>query len=80
MDLVRKDFKVRLGRVGANPAWDSSFGANYEPAYRTALASARHCLLAIRDSAEIGDDAFHALEIELDWIEVSGPLARANAE
>jgi CPA1 family monovalent cation:H+ antiporter len=78
MDLVRKDFKVRLGRLGhgAQP----SFGADYESAYSTAIATARSSLLAIRDSGEIGDDAFHALENELDWIEVSDPLRGANAD
>jgi hypothetical protein len=42
--------------------------------------SARRTLLAIRDSGEIGDDAFHTLENELDWMEASDPLRAANAD
>jgi monovalent cation/hydrogen antiporter len=28
-------------------------------------------VLAMRDSQEIGDDAFHQVEEDLDWIEMS---------
>jgi CPA1 family monovalent cation:H+ antiporter len=80
MDLVRKDFKIRLGKRGADPGPAQSFGTDYEAAYQTALVSARRSLLAMRASAEIGDDAFHALENELDWMEVSDPLRGANAD
>ena len=34
----------------------------------------------MRDGGEIGDDAFHTLENELDWMEVSDPLRGANAD
>jgi len=34
----------------------------------------------MRDNADIGDDAFHALENDLDWMEVSDPLRSANAD
>jgi CPA1 family monovalent cation:H+ antiporter len=37
-------------------------------------------LLALRDSGDIGDDAFHTLENDLDWMEVSDPLRAANAD
>ena len=37
-------------------------------------------LLAMRDSGDIGDDAFHTLENDLDWMEVSDPLRAANAD
>lgn len=35
-----------------------------------AVGAARHALLAMRSSGEIGDDAFHRMEEELDWIEL----------
>ena len=41
---------------------------------------ARRTLLMMRDTGEIGDDAFHAVENELDWMEVSDPLRSANAD
>jgi monovalent cation/hydrogen antiporter len=34
----------------------------------------------MRSSGEIGDDAFHTLENDLDWMEVSDPLRAANAD
>jgi hypothetical protein len=36
-----------------------------------AIGAARRALLAMRSSGEIGDDAFHRLEEELDRIELS---------
>ena len=35
------------------------------------LAAARRSILALREAEEIGDDAFHRLEEELDWAELS---------
>lgn len=79
IDLVRKDFKVRLTFSGEASAHSEPM-AVYGRAYGTALRSARQALLALRHSGEIGDDAFHALENELDWMEVSDPLRGANAD
>nr|WP_205964311.1 sodium:proton antiporter [Ramlibacter agri] len=78
--LVRKDLKVRLGQVQRGDGPHASFGAEYDSAYRAALGAARQVLLAMRDSGDIGDDAFHTLENDLDWMEVSDPLRAANAD
>jgi hypothetical protein len=40
--------------------------------HRRALDAARQAVLAMRANDEIGDDAFHQMEEELDWIEMSG--------
>jgi CPA1 family monovalent cation:H+ antiporter len=80
VDLVCKDFKIRLGNAARNEGPPGFFGSGYEAAYRTALQSARRILLSIRDSGEIGDDAFHTLENDLDWMEASDPLRAANAD
>jgi CPA1 family monovalent cation:H+ antiporter len=80
VDMVRKNFKVRLGSIDGTAAVPAPFAAEYNAAYRGALQAARLRLLALRDSGEIGDDAFHALENELDWMEESDPLRSANAE
>ncbi|HXO71174.1 MAG TPA: sodium:proton antiporter, partial [Bradyrhizobium sp.] len=42
-----------------------------DPLRRRAIAAARRSILALRQSEEIGDDAFHMLEEELDWAELS---------
>jgi monovalent cation/hydrogen antiporter len=80
VDLVRKDIKVRLGSTGTREGTSRPFQAGYDAAYRKALQSARQTLLAMRSSGEIGDDAFHTLENDLDWMEVSDPLRGANAD
>jgi CPA1 family monovalent cation:H+ antiporter len=39
---------------------------------RVALHAARDAVLAMRASDEIGVDAFHQMEEELDWLEMTG--------
>ena len=39
--------------------------------HREALKAARDAVLAMRGSDEIGDDAFHEIEEELDWLEMA---------
>jgi CPA1 family monovalent cation:H+ antiporter len=80
VDLVRQQLKIRLGQPQRGDGAHASFGAEYETVYRAALRAARQSLLAMRDSSEIGDDAFHTLENDLDWMEVSDPLRAANAD
>ena len=36
----------------------------------TALQAARAAVLAMREKDEIGDDAFHRVEEDLDWLEM----------
>ena len=80
VDLVRKELKIRLGQLHRTEDAHAAFGAEYEAEYRAALRVARELLLRLRASGEIGDDAFHTLENDLDWLEVSDPLRAANAD
>ena len=80
VDLVRKDLKVRLGQLQRGDGPHASFGAEYDDRHRAGVGAARQALLAMRDRDEIGDDAFHRLENELDWLEVSDPLRAGNAD
>ena len=80
LELVRKDLKVRLGSVARTANAPGSWGFGYDAAYQAAIQAARRNLLAMRDSGDIGDDAFHTLENDLDWMEVSDPLRSANAD
>lgn len=50
------------------------------PARRRALAAERRALPELRASGVIGDDAFHAVEEELDWTEmyIEERLARSG--
>ncbi len=81
VNLVRKNLKMHLGRpLHESGSPFASFGAEYDERYRAALQAARQVLLALRDAGDIGDDAFHTLENDLDWLEVSDPLRAANAD
>jgi len=39
--------------------------------HRAALKAARQAVIVMRANDEIGDDAFHRIEEELDWIEMA---------
>jgi CPA1 family monovalent cation:H+ antiporter len=68
-DAVREEFTTHL-------APDSASGAGRRTAHtdihRAAIAAARRAVLAMREHDEIGDDAFHQIEEELDWLEMAG--------
>jgi CPA1 family monovalent cation:H+ antiporter len=68
-EAVRREFKAQLrasdGR-GVRPP-----SPHAEMHYR-ALSAAREAILAMRASEEIGDDAFHRIEEDLDWMEMAG--------
>src|SRR6266404_3262586 len=67
-ERIRETFRARLG------AWETGApGARLAPVEPMArgLRAARQALLAMRDNEEIGDDAFHRLEQELDWLEMA---------
>jgi Na+/H+ antiporter len=72
-DAVRQEFTAHLehdhedddGHGGEGP------GAEHTRLHREALAAARQAVLAMRESDEIGDDAFHEVEEELDWLEMA---------
>ena len=68
---VRREFTSRLADGPTNaPPIDSTRAAENE-LRRLAIEAARHAALAMRASHEIGDDAFHQIEEELDWLEMA---------
>ena len=71
-NAVRQEFIAHLGSIGGNPEEGESRRVAYRDIHRRALQAARQAVLAMRASEEIGDDAFHQMEEELDWIEMSG--------
>jgi Na+/H+ antiporter len=70
-DLVRRDFAARLGRRREKTGAAADLQSAYTGLHVRAVDAARQAVIVMRDREEIGDDAFHALEDELDWIEVS---------
>jgi CPA1 family monovalent cation:H+ antiporter len=63
--LLRKEYQAVLAGELAEGEMPS------DPLRLRALAAARRTILAMRDSDEIGDDAFHRLEEEIDFAELT---------
>ena len=70
-EAVRQAFIAHLGSVDAAPDKGEPRQSAYRDIHRRALHAARQAVLGMRASEEIGDDAFHQMEEELDWIEMS---------
>jgi len=68
-EAVRQEFAAHLTSERADPAPDARFA--HSELRRTALQAARQAVLAMRANDEIGDDAFHEIEEELDWLEMA---------
>ena len=70
-EAVRQEFAAHLGSVAANPDESDARRAAHHEHHRRALQAARQAVLDMRASEEIGDDAFHRVEEELDRLEMS---------
>jgi CPA1 family monovalent cation:H+ antiporter len=71
-EVVRQEFLARLASESPDGhAADASRSAHGDM-YRGAMQAARQAVLAMRAKDEIGDDAFHRMEEELDWLEMAG--------
>jgi Na+/H+ antiporter len=68
-DAIREEFTTRL--VSAPREAGAEGPSSHGQIHRTALQAARQAVLAMRANNEIGDDAFHAMEEELDWLEMA---------
>ena len=65
---VRQEFMSHL-REARGEADDRD--SDHERIHQSALAAARHTVFQMRENDEIGDDAFHRLEQEFDWMEMA---------
>jgi monovalent cation/hydrogen antiporter len=70
-NAVRHEFTAHLRLEAANGERDGARSAHGD-LHRGALQAARQAVLTMRANDEIGDDAFHRIEEELDWIEMAG--------
>ncbi len=69
-DTVRRELARHLTAVDADSEAADSRSLHGD-LHRAAIGAARHAVLAMRASHEIGDDAFHRIEEELDWLEMT---------
>ena len=70
-ELVRQEFTARLAYERADADANGARAPHTSEIHRGALQAARQAVLAMRASDEIGDDAFHRMEEELDWLEMA---------
>jgi len=71
-EILRLEYRALLLRAEGDPDHGvSSRELPADPLRRRAIAAARRTILALRTSEEIGDDAFHRLEEEFDFAELS---------
>jgi CPA1 family monovalent cation:H+ antiporter len=71
-ELVRRELVARLADGAAGEESGDAGRSRYAEVRKGALEAARHAVLSMRESEEIGDDAFHRIEEELDWLEMTG--------
>jgi monovalent cation/hydrogen antiporter len=67
-ELVRREFTARLAHEGRE---GNAAAAAHNEIHRRALQAARQAVLSMRADDEIGDDAFHLIEEQLDWLEMA---------
>jgi CPA1 family monovalent cation:H+ antiporter len=68
-DTVRQTFTLRLAPEDAQT--EENRRVTHTDIHRTAVNAARAAVIAMRSNDEIGDDAFHRIEEELDWLEMA---------
>jgi len=71
-EAVRQEFMAHLANEPAEGHSGDATRSTHADIHHEALQAAREAILAMRASHEIGDDAFHQLEEELDRLEMAG--------
>lgn len=70
-EAVRLEFTAHLGSSNPDPEAGDSRRSAHSDIHRGAVQAARDIVFAMRANDEIGDDAFHQMEEELDWLEMA---------
>jgi monovalent cation/hydrogen antiporter len=71
-ELVYQELSARLTYERSDSDGGDATRSEHSELLRRALQAARQAVLAMRASGKIGDDAFHRMEEELDWLEMAG--------
>jgi len=70
-ERVREELTAQLTPDRSNASETRGDRPSYTQIHEGALRAARQAVLAMRADEEIGDEAFHRLEEELDWLEMA---------
>ena len=76
--VVRHQYVALLGDGATRPDGVTADLTAHDALRRRALTAARDAVFRMRSDEEIGDDAFHRVEEELDWVEMSSSNAAAS--
>jgi CPA1 family monovalent cation:H+ antiporter len=69
-ESVRQEFASHLKGASADENNSDDSGSTHSVIHRKALEAARRVVSDMRAQEDIGDDAFHRLEEEFDWLEM----------
>jgi CPA1 family monovalent cation:H+ antiporter len=78
--FVLHAFQARLDGLADDGAHSAGAEDGHDRLFRRAFEAARRVAFAMRARDEIGDDAFHRLEEDLDWLEMSAGVNRKVAD
>jgi CPA1 family monovalent cation:H+ antiporter len=71
-EAVRQKLTAHLKYERADADAVDARGLAYSEFHRRAIQASRQAVLTMRANDEVGDDAFHRIEEELDWLEMAG--------
>lgn len=78
--VVRREYQARLRNDGSDREAGESTMPELAMIQSRTIAAERRALNRLRSRGEIGDDAFHQIEEELDWAEVHAQRAARPME
>jgi monovalent cation/hydrogen antiporter len=70
-EVVRQEFIAHLASAPTGGDGRRARSSSHSEIHDAALHAARQAVVAMRANDEIGDDAFHQVEQELDWLEMA---------
>jgi monovalent cation/hydrogen antiporter len=70
-ESFRQELTAHLSNQRADAGAGHAMSSAHREISRQALQAARQAVLAMRANREIGDDAFHRMEEELDWLDMA---------
>jgi len=73
-ERIRQELAAQLASEPSGAGETRREGASHTQLHQGALRAARRAVLAMRANEEIGDEAFHRIEEELDWLEMANAL------
>ena len=77
-EAVREELATHLEQVPAEAEEGRARRSVHAAMHRRALAEARSTVFEMRARGDIGDDAFHRLEEEFDWVELGSGARRSS--